>query len=680
MDASLEPADQSAQGDLMRALAMTGFRYPPGFFFGFAQRCVFVSMTMDAGSDLPDLARRLSCALEPFLVVPPTARASSSVDKQRTPALTLLDALVRCSAGLQEAAGITVLPGAGLVSLKPMGGSSQSQPLALEVAIPSRLPESAAEVLGWLADIANALAAEVERDKLVSAEESSLAALMAELRRKAPSGNNVRHWTRAALDLDIPMRTLPMDVVQFGYGRNARLFLRSASDSMPHVGARLALNKLAAAAILRSAEIPVPRQEPVASSEEAAAAAERIGFPVVVKPIDQSRGDGVTAGIAGEAELLRAYRRAQAMSRAVLVEEHVTGQEYRLLVVNGRLFWAYERIPARIVGDGTSTIAELIEEANRTRRPGPSNGFDLVAILIDDELLQFLADSGRTLETVPSPDEVVRLQHAPSNAGGGEILPVFDIVHPDVARIAERAARLLRLDIAGVDYLTTDITRSWREVGGAIIEVNAEPQISPRSRPDIHGALLEELVPGRGRIPVAIVLGDDGTVEAEVRSMLGRAGIRAGLASPRQISIGSEWLAEGTIDPFRAARALIINSEVEAILLFSDGRQMLRNGLPFERVDILAVAGSAHCELREFLSLARPHIRRGILMLREDPDQEAAALKLPHSLVGDRREMADILVRRLTAGRAVRRASEEPGGLRPATSARGQSRSEVQRK
>jgi cyanophycin synthetase len=635
---------QSELGDANGVVELARVRYPAGFYFGFSQRCFFASLTVEGSADLADLSGRLSRAAADHVVDRPGAGAAGNMAS--TPAMTLLDVLVRTTAGLQEAAGITVARGAGLISRKAGKGKRRE----FQVAIPSLLPESAAQALRWTIALANALATEHGRDRLVEAEEASLAALMQALRRAAPPGNNVCHWIRAALDLGIPVRSLPLDIFQFGYGRHARLFQGSGTEALSQIGAKLALNKFASAALLRAAEIPVPDHELAGSPDEAAAAAQNLGFPVVVKPADQARGAGVFAGLASEAEVRAAWERAREHSPIVMVERHIEGKEYRLLVVNGRLFWAYERIPARVTGNGKASVAELVEKANRSRRPGPSTGHALVSIVLDEEALEVLAGQGLKPDSVPKKGQLVRLQRAPSNAGGGEILAVFDEVHSDNRLAAERAAKLLRVDVAGVDFLTPDIARSWRETGGMIIEVNSQPQISPRSRPDIHRALLRELMHGEGRVPVAIVLGDTGEIEAEVEKLFAGAGIRAGIASPRGIRAGEALLAERDADALRGARTLILDSSVDAIVLFADGKAMLRNGLPFERIDLLAIAGPVECDLTEFLALARPHITGGIVAMGELPERAAiaeAAGKLSLRLVENGPDLAKLLARRL---------------------------------
>lgn len=593
-----------------------------GYVFGLEQKCCVASLVVDLNFDVKKVVERFHAIVTPRLLVRQNGLTAEPHADTSDGAALLLGMLAKAVAGLQEAAAIPVRGSARLARLAPLEDLDPGSPTRWSLALPSLLPAAASQVLTWAIGVVNALGKDPAAGTSTRRHESSLESLLEALRRAAPRGNNVPHMIHAAHDLAIPYFPLPMDVFQFGWGRRARLSRGvTETDATPKIGALVARNKLVAAAWLRAAEIPVPEHELAPTLDAALQAANRMGFPVVVKPADRDRGTGVTANLNTEDELRKAYARANALSNQVMVERHVHGKEFRLVVVNGRLLWAYERVPASVTGDGRSTIRELIAETNQHRRVGPSTGLALVAITLDDAMIEFLEQQGWTPDSVPADRQPIRLQRIPNNVGGGHMRAVFDIIHPDNAAIAERATRLLRLDIAGIDFLTPDISKSWREVGGWITEVNEQPQMSPASRSDIHAVLLRELVDGDGRVPVAVVLGDeDSALIAEVRQVLAAAGVRAGIASPSAIFIGPEEIAKGSISAFRAAHALVTDLTVEMIVLFTTGTEMLGHGIPFDRIDLLAISETREdvSDLRQFLRMVRPHLTGEAIVAQGD--------------------------------------------------------------
>jgi len=577
-----------------------------GYFHGFAHRCVIAELAVDPRADLAGAGERLVRALAPRLLVLAGRDWPEGAAQSADPADTLVRALWHCLAGLLEQAGIPVA-GEALVIGREDGGAK------LHVALPALLPPATADALAILAPLVGAAA-------LSAAQEAALDALLERLRRQAPLGNNTRHLLRAAIALGMPHQLLPQASVQIGWGRRARLFSSTTTDATPIVGGAFAKNKLSAIRMMRAAAIPVPESLPAPDVEAAVAAAGRIGYPVVVKPADQDQGAGVSAYLRDADAVRRGYAKARALSPNVMVEKHVEGNEYRLIVANGKLFWAFERAPARVIGDGVSTVAALVAAENRTRAAGPSTGLALGRIDFGDEADEALAIQDLDRAGVPAAGRVVRLQIAPRMVGGGDMIAVFDRVHPDNAVIAERAARALRLDIAGIDLLIPDISVSWRENGGRITEVNPGPQFSPFSRADIYHALLRDFVRANGRVPVALVLGEGLSAE-QVRAGLAGHGLCAGTAAGGRIVIGADLIADAASDLSMAAGVLTGDPTVAAIVLASDGAQIAREGLPLDRIDVLAVseAMAASPELPRLLGLIGDHLDGEALVAEGNP-------------------------------------------------------------
>lgn len=522
---------------------------------------------------------------------------------------------------MQESAGIPAVRQGSLDRAERLQAAGQ-EIIGMSFAIASLRPESAVRALVFAANLLDKVAV-VPTSTLKPWVKSQIEELIARMRAALPEwDNNSLHLMRAAFAMQMPVSVLPTGIVQIGWGRRSRLFASTASDATPQIGVQTAQHKLGTAALLRSAGIPVPANLAARDADAAVAAAERIGFPVVVKPVDRDRGEGISAYLRNEPEVRAGYAKALTRSPNVMVEKYVDGAEHRLLVVGGRLFWAFERVPAHVLGDGMSTVRQLIEKANADRRDGLRNGLSLRRIVIDDDLLAMLERQELSLESVAAKDAFVRLRQVPLVNDGGNVAPVFDRIHPDNAALAERAARLVRLDIAGVDFLISDISKSWREVGGHITEINALPQFSPLSRADIYSALLSRLVDADGRVPTALVIGDDNaSLFSEIHKMLTEADRVVGMASRDRMVIGSEELVFAAWKPVQKALALASDPTVEAIVVFVDRESLLRDGLPLDRFEALIIAGDQPVpdDLALVLRLVVPHLK-GQIIVPQDAD------------------------------------------------------------
>lgn len=607
------------------ALKLASLAVSTGFGLGFTQRFALASLEVDPTADLEGVAERLERIMAPHVLTIPGAAAERPTGD---PVAVLLAVLAKTAMGLQDAAGIPVAGSARILPNEAAFGTHASalglSPVYRRLAMPSFVPAAAAEALAWAAWLANEIADGRAHDGLTEAQNLRLDALKQSLNRHAPSGSNMRHMIRAAHVLGIPYMTLPMNVFQFGWGSRARLFRSTETDGTPNISAMLIKNKIAAASVLRMAGLPVPVHEAASSLEAALGVARRIGFPVVVKPVDKDGGKGARAGLATELAVAAAYENAREFSPNVMIEQHVDGDEYRLVVIHGRLFSAHERVPALVTGDGNSTVRQLIEVVNRTRRPGPSTGHALVCIVETDDVTELMAEQGFDCDSVPAAGERVRLQRSPSITGGGTGRQVRDVIHPDNVAIAERVARLLRLDITGIDFLTTDIARPWHETGGRITEVNSQPQISPLTKPEIHREILGQFVSGDGRVPVALVVGGSGGMADAVRDGLAAAGIRAGVACGRGVTIGPEVVAHGKLGLFPAVEAMLTDPAAEMAVLFTDGKEIVRDGLPFDRFDVLVVAGESDApNAGQVVALTASHLRGEALVSPDAPAIDA---------------------------------------------------------
>ena len=269
---------------------------------------------------------------------------------------------------------------------------------------------------------------------------------------------NTIRFLAAAHALDIPTRPVVPGVHAFGQGRHCRWLESSYTDRTPVVGSRIARDKVRTAQVLRQLGLPAPIHERAPSQEAAVQIARMLGYPVVVKPADRDQGIGVSADLRDDAAVQQAFAHASGFSKDILVEKHVHGQDYRLTVLDGRLIKTVLRRPAGILGDGQQTIAAL------------------VAQLRDDPA------------------------HARAGTARGHGLL-------ELERLAERCARALGLDLAGIDLIIGDIGQSWLQTGALVCEVNAQPQLGAGLTPGIYADVLRQLLPGPSRIPVALFVG-----------------------------------------------------------------------------------------------------------------------------------------------------------------------------
>jgi len=559
-------------------------------------------------------------------------------------AVPMLVGLARVIRALQRAAGLPDLGGC-FASVEPDPASRMAGDQWL-LAVPSLSPRAAAEALSWTTRIAGVFIRNPAVDALTAAQLADMRRVIERMSAQAPRGTNNRCFLGAARELEIPTLQLTGGVFQYGWSRRSRWLDSSFTEDTSRISTMLARNKAATAALLRQAGLPVPDHRPVRTFEAALEVARTLGYPVVVKPLSEDGGVGVSAGLGTESELRVAFDRARAHSQDLLVEKHIEGRDYRVYVFRGRTVWAMERIPAGVTGDGIRSVRALVAEANRDPRRGKEEWSPMSPIELDAEAHELLESAGLGLDAVPEAGRFVRLRRAANVSSGGLPVGVFDRIHPDNARLCERAASVLRLDLAGVDLLMPDISRSWRETGAGICEVNAQPQLSGATAPHMYAQILREIVPGKGRVPVVLVL-TDGRGPDYVKlaaDALARRRLCVGATSAAGLTIADQRIRAGRESPFADVRTLMIDSTVEAMVIGVDGLQFLQTGLPVDRIDLLVLADWAPASLgkgshrREaslgaVLSLMEPYCGGEVMVARQHWGASAAVKAMGHRLV-----------------------------------------------
>jgi cyanophycin synthetase len=417
---------------------------------------------------------------------------------------------------------------------------------------------------------------------------------------------------RAARQRDIPVRRLNSEsLVQLGYGARQRRILTAETDRTSAIAEAIAQDKQLTRALLAAAGVPVPEGRTVANAEDAWEAAEEIGPPVVVKPQFGNHGRGVATNLATREQVIQAYDAARVESSHIVVERFAPGSDYRLLVVGGKLAAAALREPAQVVGDGHSTIRQLVEEVNRDPRRSDGHATVLSYIQLDVVGLAVLAEQGYAPESVPSVGTRVLIRRNGNLSTGGTATDVTDRVHPEVAARSIEAARVVGLDIAGVDVVATDIGRPLEEQGGAIVEVNAGPGLRMHLDPSagkprpVGEAIVAVLFPDgqNGRIPLIAVTGVNvkTTTTRLIAHLLRQPGRVVGMTCTDGTYLDGRRIEARDCSGPRSARAVLLNPRVHAAVLETARGGILREGLGFDRCNVAVVTniGSGdHLNLR----------------------------------------------------------------------------------
>ena len=393
----------------------------------------------------------------------------------------------------------------------------------------------------------------------------------------------------AAKRLDVPFLNVGgvATLYQFGWGSRSEIYWETSPNADGLVSHRVANEKLFSKRLFEDVGVPTPSGFLLAPGQSAADAAERIGWPCVVKPADRGRGKGVTANICDIAGLERAVGLARKYSRQVLVEEHVPGHDHRLMVVRGKLIAAVRRDPPEVVGDGKSNIAELLAALNRRRRALGPRSF-LMRIPSDEAFDANLARHGLSRETILPEGRRYVLRSNANLSTGGTAVDVTDQIHPSVKAMAEYLATAMRLDVVGVDYVTPDIGRSHSEVGGGFIEVNTTPGLDVLAAAgcDFHGVGAIILGGEIGRIPVRLLLtGTEARSEIFARLVESFPHQGRAVVTTDQGLIGGVPILAARMRPFRIVEAALRHRSVAALTVVWDRESLMRSGLPVDRLD-----------------------------------------------------------------------------------------------
>ncbi len=405
-----------------------------------------------------------------------------------------------------------------------------------------------------------------------------------------------------AVSRDIPyIRLDRFSLVQLGLGVHQQRVRATMTSKTSGIGVDIASDKSLTNRLLDSAGLPVPRAEVVDSEDGAVAAAERLGYPSVVKPLDGNHGRGVHLDLRSEEAVRAAFHGALAQSRSgdIVVETYVAGNDYRCLVIAGKLAAVAERVPASVTGDGILTVRQLVEQANLDPRRGIGHEKVLTRIKLDPAAEELVRAQGFELDGVPPKGSWVKLALTGNMSTGGTSIDRTAEAHPDNVEIAETAAQIVGLDVAGIDFICPDIATPVRETGGAIVEVNAAPGFRMHTHPTegepqyVARPVIDSLFPAGSpaRIPIVAVTGTNGktTTVRMIAHVLKLMGRRVGMTSTDGIVIDGRLIKKGDMSGPRSAQMVLQNPKVDTAVFEVARGGILREGLGYDRNDVAVV-------------------------------------------------------------------------------------------
>jgi len=422
--------------------------------------------------------------------------------------------------------------------------------------------------------------------------------LGAQRREFGPSTGSL---VKAAEERDIPwIRLNNHSLVQFGHGKYQQRIQATITSETRYIGVEIAGNKEETHNLMNDLGLPVPQQRMVYDARAAVRAANRIGTPVVVKPLDANHGRGVTIDLSEDDEIAAAFDDAleHGKTKGGLVESFITGFDHRMLVVNGELVAVAKRVPGHVTGDGKSTIAELIEIVNSDPRRGFGHEKVLTNLMLDNQARRLMRDAGVTSETILPKGETLYLRSTANLSTGGTAIDMTEITHPDNRDMAERAIRAVGLDVGGVDFLIDDITKSYKDTGGAIVEINAAPGFRMHVAPsegasrDVSGRVMDMLFPigTEARIPIAAITGTNGktTTSRMLAHIMKTSGRVVGMTSTDGVYVDGKLSVKGDMTGPTSAQIVLRDPSVDFAVMETARGGLLRGGLGYQRSDVAA--------------------------------------------------------------------------------------------
>lgn len=443
---------------------------------------------------------------------------------------------------------------------------------------------------------------------LISGESYDLEAdiqRMREIREDERLGPSTGSIIEEAESRGIPwIRLNKYSLCQLGYGANQKRIQATVTSETSSIGVELACDKEDTKYLLEQAEVLVPKGDIISRESSLEESCRYVGFPLVVKPVGGNHGRGITVNIKNYGDALIAFRAAKEVSNKVIIEKYIVGEDYRLLVINNIFVAAAKRTPAQVIGDGKSTIKQLVDEVNTDPRRGYGHENVLTKITINDLTRTIIAAKGYTENSVPGNGEIVVLKDTANLSTGGTAEDVTDIVHPSNVSMAERISKIIDLDICGIDIMTTDISQPIEETGGAVLEVNAGPGFRMHLAPttglprNVAAPVVDKLFPHQGetgRIPIIAVTGTNGktTTTRLIAHMAKMKGYRVGYTTSDGVYIQNRLLMKGDCTGPASSEFVLKDPTVNFAVLECARGGLLRAGLGFKKCNVGIVTNVA---------------------------------------------------------------------------------------
>jgi cyanophycin synthetase len=464
-----------------------------------------------------------------------------------------------------------------------------------------------------------------------------------DINRKYSLGPSTLSIVKTALQRDIPVRRLDKgSLIMLGQGKNQKILDATIASTTGCVGVDIAADKIETKRILSEGYIPVPDGRAVYSLDELKSAIDELGFPLAIKPFNSSKGRGITTNIMSEEVAITAFNKARDFSEKIIVERSIKGHDYRFLVINYKLEAVARRTPAMVTGDGRSSIKELIDKINSDPHRGTAHEKILTRINIDQATLDILAAHGMTVDSILPQGEILFLKDTANLSTGGTARDATDIVHPRNVFMAERVARLIGLDICGIDLIAADISEPITKENGAVLEVNAAPGFRMHLAPtrglarNVAEAVIKMLYPEGNscRIPVVAITGTNGktTTARLIAHFAKNAGHTVGYTTTDGIYINDQVIHMGDCSGPASAETILRDPAVDFAVLECARGGILRAGLGFDKCNISIITNITedHLGLNDIHSLeelakvksvvARSTFTDGYAILNADDD------------------------------------------------------------